>query len=33
MQGGDHDTSWLYGYDAWKANLDQPASHPQAKAA
>jgi salicylate hydroxylase/6-hydroxynicotinate 3-monooxygenase len=33
MQGGDHDTSWLYGYDAWNANLDQPASHPQAKAA
>lgn len=33
MQGGDQDTSWLYGYDAWNANLDQPASHPQAKAA
>jgi salicylate hydroxylase/6-hydroxynicotinate 3-monooxygenase len=33
MQGGDHDTSWLYGYDAWNANLDQPASRPQAKAA
>ena len=33
MQGGDHDTSWLYGYDAWNANLDQPASHPRAKAA
>jgi 2-polyprenyl-6-methoxyphenol hydroxylase-like FAD-dependent oxidoreductase len=33
MQGGDADTSWLYGYDAWGANLDLPASNPQAKAA
>ncbi|MEP7029819.1 MAG: FAD-dependent monooxygenase [Pseudolabrys sp.] len=33
MQGGDGDTSWLYGYDAWGANLDQPASMPRAKAA
>jgi salicylate hydroxylase/6-hydroxynicotinate 3-monooxygenase len=33
MQGGNNDTSWLYGYDAWSANLDRPASHPQAKAA
>lgn len=33
MQGGDNDTSWLYGYDAWNANLDRPASNPQAKAA
>jgi 2-polyprenyl-6-methoxyphenol hydroxylase-like FAD-dependent oxidoreductase len=33
MQGGDADTSWLYGYDAWGANLDLPASTPQAKAA
>lgn len=33
MQGGNNDTSWLYGYDAWNANLDRPASHPQAKAA
>ena len=29
MQGGDHDTSWLYGYDAWSADLDRPASNPQ----
>jgi hypothetical protein len=27
------DTSWLYGYDAWGADLDVPASNPQAKAA
>ena len=27
------DTSWLYGYDAWNANLDQPAAHPQMQAA
>jgi 2-polyprenyl-6-methoxyphenol hydroxylase-like FAD-dependent oxidoreductase len=33
MQGGDADTSWLYGYDAWGANLDLPGSIPQAKAA
>jgi len=33
MQGGDADTSWLYGYDAWGADLDRPASNPQAKAA
>jgi salicylate hydroxylase/6-hydroxynicotinate 3-monooxygenase len=33
MHGGNNDTSWLYGYDAWNANLDRPASHPQAKAA
>jgi salicylate hydroxylase/6-hydroxynicotinate 3-monooxygenase len=33
MQGGDADTSWLYGYDAWGANLDLPASNPRAKAA
>jgi len=33
MQGGNNDTSWLYGYDAWNANLDRPASHPQARAA
>ena len=30
-RGGD--TSWLYGYDAWNAPLDQPASHPRAAAA
>jgi 2-polyprenyl-6-methoxyphenol hydroxylase-like FAD-dependent oxidoreductase len=33
MKGGDSDTSWLYGYDAWNAPLDLPASHPQAVAA
>lgn len=33
MQGGDHDTSWLYGYDAWNADLDRPASNPQANKA
>jgi salicylate hydroxylase/6-hydroxynicotinate 3-monooxygenase len=33
MQGGDNDTSWLYGYDAWNANLDAPASTPKSKAA
>jgi salicylate hydroxylase/6-hydroxynicotinate 3-monooxygenase len=26
MQGGDDDTSWLYGYDAWNVPLTQPAS-------
>ncbi len=30
-RGGD--TSWLYGYDAWTANLDEPASHPEMQAA
>ena len=33
MQGGDADTSWLYGYDAWNADLDRPGSIPRAKAA
>jgi len=33
MQGGDADTSWLYGYDAWNAPLDRPAANPQAQAA
>ena len=33
MREGDGDTSWLYGYDAWNANLDRPASNPQMKAA
>jgi salicylate hydroxylase/6-hydroxynicotinate 3-monooxygenase len=28
--GGD--TNWLYCYDAWNANLDQPAAHPQMQA-
>jgi salicylate hydroxylase/6-hydroxynicotinate 3-monooxygenase len=26
MQGGEQDTSWLYGYDAWNASLDEPGS-------
>jgi 2-polyprenyl-6-methoxyphenol hydroxylase-like FAD-dependent oxidoreductase len=30
-RGGD--TSWLYGYDAWTAALDEPASHPKRQAA
>jgi 6-hydroxynicotinate 3-monooxygenase len=30
---GGGDTAWLYGYDAWNAPLDQPASHPRAQAA
>ena len=33
MQGGDADTSWLYGYDAWDADLDRPAANPRAMAA
>ncbi len=33
MKGGDGDTSWLYGYDAWNAPLDLPASIPKAQAA
>jgi salicylate hydroxylase/6-hydroxynicotinate 3-monooxygenase len=33
MQGGDADTAWLYGYDAWNADLDRPADRPRAKAA
>lgn len=33
MQGGDADTSWLYGYDAWDADLDRAAANPRAKAA
>jgi salicylate hydroxylase/6-hydroxynicotinate 3-monooxygenase len=27
MREGTGDTSWLYGYDAWSAPLDQPAAH------
>jgi len=27
MKEGTSDTSWLYGYDAWNAPLDEPASH------
>lgn len=30
---GGGDTSWLYGYDAWNAPLDEPAAHPAVKAA
>jgi 2-polyprenyl-6-methoxyphenol hydroxylase-like FAD-dependent oxidoreductase len=26
MQGGDDDTSWLYGYDAWQVPLDAAGS-------
>jgi salicylate hydroxylase/6-hydroxynicotinate 3-monooxygenase len=34
MRGAESgDTSWLYGYDAWGADLDAPAANPQAKAA
>ncbi|HEY1246732.1 MAG TPA: FAD-dependent monooxygenase [Hyphomicrobiaceae bacterium] len=28
MREGTSDTAWLYGYDAWHAALDEPASHP-----
>lgn len=28
MQGGDLDTSWLYGYDAWTVPLDTPPVQP-----
>jgi hypothetical protein len=27
MREGTSDTAWLYGYDAWHADLDKPASH------
>jgi salicylate hydroxylase/6-hydroxynicotinate 3-monooxygenase len=27
MREGNADTAWLYGYDAWHADLDQPAAH------
>jgi salicylate hydroxylase/6-hydroxynicotinate 3-monooxygenase len=27
MREGSSDTAWLYGYDAWRAPLDEPASH------
>jgi salicylate hydroxylase/6-hydroxynicotinate 3-monooxygenase len=27
MKDGQSDTSWLYGYDAWRAPLDAPAAH------
>jgi salicylate hydroxylase/6-hydroxynicotinate 3-monooxygenase len=28
MKGGNEDTSWLYGYDAWQVPLDAPAPTP-----
>jgi 2-polyprenyl-6-methoxyphenol hydroxylase-like FAD-dependent oxidoreductase len=28
MKGGNEDTSWLYGYDAWNVALDAPAQQP-----
>jgi salicylate hydroxylase/6-hydroxynicotinate 3-monooxygenase len=28
MKGGNEDTSWLYGYDAWTVPLDTPAQQP-----
>jgi 2-polyprenyl-6-methoxyphenol hydroxylase-like FAD-dependent oxidoreductase len=28
MKGGNDDTSWLYGYDAWNVPLDAPAQQP-----
>jgi hypothetical protein len=27
MKEGSSDTAWLYGYDAWHADLDRPADH------
>jgi hypothetical protein len=27
MREWSGDTSWLYGYDAWNAPLDEPAAH------
>jgi salicylate hydroxylase/6-hydroxynicotinate 3-monooxygenase len=27
MREGSSDTGWLYGYDAWRAHLDEPADH------
>ncbi|MGE0564425.1 MAG: FAD-dependent monooxygenase [Pseudolabrys sp.] len=29
MKDGNYDTSWLYGYDAWNADLDKPADNSQ----
>jgi len=28
MKGGNEDTSWLYGYDAWNVPLGAPATRP-----
>src|SRR5579884_492983 len=33
LRDGDGDPSWLYGYDALTAPLDEPAAHPRAQAA
>jgi 2-polyprenyl-6-methoxyphenol hydroxylase-like FAD-dependent oxidoreductase len=33
MSGGDSDTSWLYGYDAWQVPLDAPPAQPRSVAA
>jgi salicylate hydroxylase/6-hydroxynicotinate 3-monooxygenase len=33
MRDSGGDTSWLYGYDAWAAALDEPAAHPKMQAA
>jgi salicylate hydroxylase/6-hydroxynicotinate 3-monooxygenase len=30
MKGGNDDTSWLYGYDAWNVPLNEPALNPAA---
>jgi salicylate hydroxylase/6-hydroxynicotinate 3-monooxygenase len=32
MREGTSDTTWLYGYDAWHADLDKPADHATAGA-
>jgi salicylate hydroxylase/6-hydroxynicotinate 3-monooxygenase len=32
MKGGNEDTSWLYGYDAWNVPLDTPAAQPVGRA-
>jgi salicylate hydroxylase/6-hydroxynicotinate 3-monooxygenase len=31
MREGNSDTTWLYGYDAWQADLDRPADQPAAE--
>jgi hypothetical protein len=28
MKGGNDDTPWLYGYDAWNVPLNEPALNP-----
>jgi salicylate hydroxylase/6-hydroxynicotinate 3-monooxygenase len=32
MKGGNEDTSWLYGYDAWNVRIDTPAEQPVGRA-